>query len=369
MSMYDEEQRAALRQDGGDAPEQRERDAAYRRGEARERARVTAQATSRAPAPGVDRSADAGRARPAVAARAFAALAENVRDYAIFLMDPDGVITFWGEGARLIKWWTKDQAEGGHLRMLYPAGGSDDGTAEVHLRHAAEHGEYTGEGQRMRGDGSTFWAGVTLTALWDEAGALLGFAKVTRDLTARRAADALLQAAAVASESARADAEAANAAKSAFLASMSHEIRTPVNAVVGYLQLLDLEIDGPVTAGQRGHIARAQASSRHLLSLIAEVLDFSRIEADRVELRPAAFRVGDVVAAALALVLPQARARGLDLADAVSGRAGGVAAYGDEGGCGRSSSTCSPTRSSSPRPAAATGARSSPATPSRGASR
>src|SRR5204863_514528 len=84
---------------------------------------------------------------------------------------------------------SKDQAEGAHLRMLYPSGGSQDGTAEEHLDHARERGEYTGEGERVRTDGSTFWAGVTLTALRDQDGELLGFAKVTRDLTARRAAD------------------------------------------------------------------------------------------------------------------------------------------------------------------------------------
>src|SRR5215213_11452819 len=184
------------------SPEEQEREAAWRRGEERERARAAGAL------PG--RDAHTGQARASVAAKAFAALAENVRDYAIFLMDPHGTITFWGEGARLIKWWTKDQAEGAHLRLLYPPGGSDDGTAEDHLRQAAERGEYTGEGHRIRSDASTFWAGVTLTALWDEDGTLLGFAKVTRDLTARRAADALLEAAPVAAEQARADAVAAS---------------------------------------------------------------------------------------------------------------------------------------------------------------
>jgi PAS domain S-box-containing protein len=117
---------------------------------------------------------------------AFTALAENVRDYAIFLLDPRGVITYWGEGARLMKWWLKEEAEGSHLRLLYPEGGSEDGTAEGHLRSAANYGEYTGEGRRTRRDGSTFWAGVTLTALRDAEGRLRGFAKVTRDLETRR---------------------------------------------------------------------------------------------------------------------------------------------------------------------------------------
>ncbi|HYH78310.1 MAG TPA: PAS domain-containing protein [Longimicrobium sp.] len=123
---------------------------------------------------------------------AFTALAENVRDYAIFLLEPTGEICYWGEGARLMKWWTRAEAEGSHLRLLYPEECSEDGTAEAHLVEAAEKGEYTGEGRRVRADGSTFWAGVTLTALRDGNGELLGFAKVTRDLTVRRAAEAAL---------------------------------------------------------------------------------------------------------------------------------------------------------------------------------
>jgi hypothetical protein len=85
-------------------------------------------------------------------------VAENVRDYAIFLMDPDGIIRCGGEGARLMKWWTRHQVEGAHLRILYKEGGSEDGYAESHLQIAADTGEYTGEGHRVRSDGSLFWA-------------------------------------------------------------------------------------------------------------------------------------------------------------------------------------------------------------------
>ena len=308
--------------EGALAAEDRERHAAWRRGETRERERLVGRKAPRA--------SHSGIAPVGVAARAFAALAENVRDYAIFLMDPNGVITFWGEGARLIKWWTKDQAEGAHLRLLYPAGGSEDGTAEEHLRQAAERGEYTGEGHRMRNDCSVFWAGVTLTALWDEDGTLLGFAKVTRDLTARRAADALLRSAAETADAARATAEAADSAKSGFLATMSHEIRTPINAILGYIDLLSQEIEGTLTSQQKRFVARAGDASRHLLNLINEVLDFSRLEVGRTSVNSDVVRIGDAVAHALALVTPQARAKGIDLADAVAGYAAGLAAWGDE---------------------------------------
>ncbi|MEW5929527.1 MAG: ATP-binding protein [Gemmatimonadota bacterium] len=308
----------------GEAPgaETREREAAVRRGERRAHERAGGTAPPRDPYTGV--------AAPGIAYRAFAALAENVRDYAIFLLDPHGVITFWGEGARLIKFWTRDQAEGSHLRLLYPDGGSEDGTAEDHLRRSAESGEYTGEGRRVRADGSTFWAGITLTALRGDDGALLGFAKVTRDLTAPRAAEAALRAAHDAAEAARAEAEEANRAKSMFLATMSHEIRTPINAVMGYADLLDLEIAGTLTPLQRTQLGRIRASSMHLLGLVNEVLDFSRLEAGRVAVGRAAARLGDATSGALALVQPQAEARGLALEDSVSGTAADVPYWGDE---------------------------------------
>jgi PAS domain S-box-containing protein len=309
--------------------EARERSAARRRAAAR--AGESAPAGAR-PVAESDASPEPAtlHSSPIPADPAFTALADNVRDYAIFLLNRDGVITYWGEGARLMKWWSKDEAEGSHLRLLYPDDGSEDGTAEEHLEQAASDGEYTGEGRRVRADGSIFWAGVTLTALRRGDGQLLGFAKVTRDLTARRAADALLQGAAEAAEEARAAAELANRAKSAFLATMSHEIRTPVNAILGYYDLLDLGIGGSLSDEQRGYLRRAGASGRHLLTLIDEVLDFSRIEAGRLTVASAAFRVGNAVDGALALVEPLARDRGVELVDAVSGLASGLASRGDE---------------------------------------
>ncbi len=93
-----------------------------------------------------------------------------------------------------------------------------------------------------------------------------------------------LQAEAAAAEAARLAAETANRSKSAFVATMSHELRTPLNAILGYNELLELGIAGPLTDQQRSHVERIRSSSRHLLALIDEVLDLARIESGRMHL-------------------------------------------------------------------------------------
>ena len=302
--------------------ESHERSAAFRRGEQLADDAAQGDAARRDP--------DHGTGPGGVAHLAFAALADNVRDFAIFLTDPSGIITFWSESARLVKWWSREQAEGAHLRLLYPDGGSEDGTAEAHLQEAAESGEYIGEGQRVRVDGSTFWAGISLTALRDATGELIGFAKVARDLTGRRAAEAALKAAADEAEEARRRAEDASRTKSLFLATMSHEIRTPINAVMGYVDLLNLELAGPLTPRQQDYLERVRTSNVHLLGIIDEILDFSRLDAGRVALERRAGRLATPVDAALDMVGMQAQAKEVALADSVSGLAGDVPYWGDE---------------------------------------
>jgi PAS domain S-box-containing protein len=116
-----------------------------------------------------------------------------------------------------------------------------------------------------------------------------------------------------AERAARAEAEAANRSKADFLASMSHELRTPLNAIGGYVDLILMEIRGPVSETQRADLERVQRSQRHLLGLINEVLNYARLESGAVtyDLRPTL--VADVVAASVPLVEPQRAAKGISL--------------------------------------------------------
>jgi PAS domain S-box-containing protein len=236
----------------------------------------------------------------------FRLLVDRVEDYAIYLLDPDGIVAHWGRGAERIKGWTAEEMVGHHVRMLYPDDGpAEDGSIEAHLRHAAAHGEYTGEGRRQRKDGSHFPARVVLTALRRD-GRLVGFSNITQDLTREREREAVVQ-------RAMAAAEAASVAKSQFLANTSHEIRTPLNAIIGYADLLDMGLAGPLRDPQRAYLDRIRETSRHLLTLINDVIDLAKIEAGATQAAREPVVVADAVLGALQLVEPQARSRQLAL--------------------------------------------------------
>ncbi|HKO15250.1 MAG TPA: ATP-binding protein, partial [Gemmatimonadaceae bacterium] len=120
-------------------------------------------------------------------------------------------------------------------------------------------------------------------------------------------------------EDARQSAISANDAKSDFLATMSHEIRTPINAIIGYSEILELGIFGPLTDEQRTHLARIDASTKHLLGLVNEVLDLAKVESGTIAVEREQAVAGDTVDAALALIRPQAAAKGITLSEQCEG--------------------------------------------------
>ncbi len=119
----------------------------------------------------------------------FRLLVEGVKDYAIFMLDPEGRVATWNAGAERLKGYAAAEIIGRHFSTFYPPDVVARGWPAEELRRATADGRVEDEGWRVRKDGTTFWAGVVITALRDEAGTLRGFAKVTRDLTERRAAE------------------------------------------------------------------------------------------------------------------------------------------------------------------------------------
>jgi PAS domain S-box-containing protein len=115
----------------------------------------------------------------------FRLLVESVRDYAIFMLEPDGRVATWNAGAERIKGYKAEEIIGQHFSTFYPPETAKDFPAHE-LRVAAAEGRFEDEGWRVRKDGSRFWANVVITALRDPQGKLLAYAKVTRDLTGRR---------------------------------------------------------------------------------------------------------------------------------------------------------------------------------------
>jgi PAS domain S-box-containing protein len=116
----------------------------------------------------------------------FRQLVDSVKDYAIFLLDPTGRVATWNQGAERIKGYQAREIIGQHFSRFYPREAIESKWPDRELEIASKEGRYTDEGLRVRKDGSTFWAHVVITALRDDAGNLLGFSKVTRDLTERR---------------------------------------------------------------------------------------------------------------------------------------------------------------------------------------
>ncbi len=118
----------------------------------------------------------------------FRLLVEGVKDYAIFMLDPEGRVATWNEGARRIKGYRAEEILGEHFSVFYTDEDVERRYPDEELRVAAAEGSYEDEGPRVRKDGSTFRANVVITALRDDTGVLRGFAKVTRDMTERKEA-------------------------------------------------------------------------------------------------------------------------------------------------------------------------------------
>jgi PAS domain S-box-containing protein len=203
--------------------------------------------------------------------RRFRLLVQGVTDYAIYMLDPQGHITNWNTGAQHIKGYKADEIIGEHFSRFYTP---EDLEARVPWRAmetAKREGRFTAEGWRQRKDGTRFWAGVAIDAIRDEHGVLIGFAKVTRDLTERREAQLELER----SQQALFQSQKMEAVGQ-LTGGLAHDFNNLLTGIVGSLDLMKQRLaQGRINELER-YITAAQGASSRAATLTHRLLAFSR---------------------------------------------------------------------------------------------
>jgi PAS domain S-box-containing protein len=240
----------------------------------------------------------------------FELMVRAVTDYAIFMIGPTGEVLTWNDGAARIKGYDADEIVGQSFTRFFTAEDAEADKPMQLLRTALEDGHVEDEGWRVRKDGTRFWADVVITPVRDVEGRLLGFIKVTRDLSERRAAEA---------QRMQVDAlREADVLKDQFIGMLSHELRTPINAITGFGSLLEDEVLGPLTPAQKGYMRRMLATADNLLVLVNDLLDASAMRAGKFKIDAQAVRLPPLAAEVGARLAPLATQRDQVLATALA---------------------------------------------------
>jgi PAS domain S-box-containing protein len=214
--------------------------------------------------------------------RQFRLLVSGVTDYALFMLDPQGIVTNWNQGAERIKGYSAEEIVGQHFSRFYTEADRRNGMPGRALNIARSEGRFEAEGWRVRKDGTMFWANVIVDPIRDEDGQLIGFAKITRDITERRNAELALQ---------KAQAERDHAQRLEALGKLTggvaHDFNNLLMIVSGHLETLKrLQNENP--KARRALDAIEQAANR-AESLTRQLLTFSR----RQTLNPETFTISE----------------------------------------------------------------------------
>jgi PAS domain S-box-containing protein len=200
-----------------------------------------------------------------------------VRDYAIFMLDTHGLIATWNAGAERLKGYKAGEIIGRHFSQFYP---EDDRLArkpDRELAIASFEGRYEEEGWRVRKDGSRFWANVVISAIRDDYGALVGFSKVTRDLTERRDQDLRLQLAIR-------ELSESNKELDEYAAFVSHDLQEPLRKMASFSELLRAKYGGALDDDAEHYIAVIVDGATRMRRLITDLLEYARIGRSKPEM-------------------------------------------------------------------------------------
>ncbi len=173
----------------------------------------------------------------------------QVKDYAIVRLDRDGLVLSWNAGAELVKGYSREEVLGRSFEIFYPPDDRERGLPRELLAAAERDGRVEHQGWRLRRDGVRFWGDVVITAVHDDAGALLGFVKVTRDLTEQHRLER---------------------GRQQFVAGVTHDFRSPLTSIEGYAAMLASELSDPVLGDFAGRIRSNAVRLMKLVDLMVE---------------------------------------------------------------------------------------------------
>ena len=257
--------------------------------------------------------------------RAQTALSESEKKYrdlvesansVILRWRPDGGVTFFNAYAQRFFGFTEAEILGKSiLGTIVPIVESSGRDLKVLIDDIVRHpeGHTFNENENIRKNGTKVWIAWTNKPIFDAAGTLQEILSVGNDITRRKAMEESLKKTLAELAVAKERAEAADRIKSAFLATMSHELRTPLNSIIGFTGIILQGLAGPLNAEQQKQMSMVKASAQHLLSLINDVLDISKIEAGQLQVHHEPFDLRAVIEKAVAVLKPAAEKKGLSL--------------------------------------------------------
>ncbi len=198
---------------------------------------------------------------------------EEVEDYAIILLDRNGTIENWNKGAKKIKGYSDEEVIGRNFSIFYPEEDRRAGSPQMIIEEATEKGKAVSEGWRVRKDGSRFWGSILVTALHNAQGAVIGFSKVTRDLTQKKAAEDKLQRYSN-------ELEFQNKELEQFVYAASHDIKEPLRKIHFYSDFINDDPDNKLSPKSTEYLHRAINAAKRMRTLIDDLLLYSRMGLD-----------------------------------------------------------------------------------------
>jgi PAS domain S-box-containing protein len=200
---------------------------------------------------------------------------DEVQDYAIILLDKNGIIQNWNKGAEKIKAYTEKEIIGKHFSIFYLPEDQERNLPQNLINRAIQTGRAVQEGWRKRKDGTRFWGSITITALHDERNNIIGFSKVTRDLTEKKIAeDKLLEY--------TAELESQNKELEQFAYVASHDLQEPLRKIQTFAEIIQKNIKDENTV--KTYFDKINSAAQRMSELIRSVLNYSKLAKDGVEM-------------------------------------------------------------------------------------